>query len=77
MIGIVRERLAQPDARRGVRARRVSAHGARRREALDRLIDDAAPLVVVDIEVPEETLVERLSARRICGDVRLERRRRA
>ena len=29
-------------------------------------IDERAPLVVVDIEVPEETLVSRLQARRIC-----------
>ena len=36
-------------------------------EALDGLVDDQAPLVVVDIEVPEETLVERLSGRRICS----------
>src|SRR5262249_11802637 len=28
---------------------------------------DSAPLVVVDIEVPEEVLVKRLQIRRICG----------
>ena len=38
------------------------------------MLDDAAPLVVVNIEVPEETLVERLTLRRICANVRLERR---
>jgi adenylate kinase len=37
-------------------------------DALDRLIDDRAPLVIVAIEVPEETLVRRLSTRRICKD---------
>ena len=40
---------------------------SRQAEALDDVLDDRAPLVVVDIEVPEETLVERLSARRICA----------
>ena len=35
--------------------------------ALDGLVAGSVPLVVVDIEVPEETLVRRLSSRRICG----------
>ena len=46
-------------------------------EALDGLVDDRAPLVVVDIEVPEETLVERLSDAADLRHVRLDRRRRA
>jgi len=66
MIGIVRDRLAQPDARVG-----FVLDGFPRTvvqaEALDRLVDREAPLVVVNIEVPEDTLVRRLSARRICG----------
>lgn len=37
-------------------------------EALDRLVDDQAPLVVVDIEVPEDVLIERLRGRRICAN---------
>ena len=36
-------------------------------EALDDLVDHRAPLIVVDIEVPEETLVRRLSQRLICS----------
>jgi len=35
--------------------------------ALDRMMDGRGPLVVVDIVVPEEVLVRRLAARRICG----------
>ena len=45
-------------------------------EALDELLDDRSPLVVVNIEVPEETLVERLSAAADLRNVRLERGRR-
>jgi adenylate kinase len=66
VIGIVRERLAQSDAERG-----FVLDGFPRTlvqaETLDQLIDDRAPLVVVDIEVPEDTLVERLSTRLICS----------
>jgi adenylate kinase len=35
-------------------------------DALDLLLDDRQPLVVVDIEVPESTLIDRLKSRRIC-----------
>jgi adenylate kinase len=66
MIGIVRDRLRQPDARRG-----FVLDGFPRTvvqaEALDQLVDEAQPLVVVNIEVPEDVLVRRLTARRICG----------
>ena len=73
MIAIVGERLARPDATRGfvldgfprtVRAGR----GARRDDGRR-----AAPLVVVDIVVPEDVLVRRLAARRICGTCGIER----
>jgi adenylate kinase len=66
VIGIVRDRLAEPDARQG-----FVLDGFPRTlvqaETLDDLLDGRAPLVVVDIEVPEETLVRRLSARLICS----------
>ena len=66
VIGIVRDRLSQPDAERG-----FVLDGFPRTlvqaEALDHLLDGRAPLVVVDIEVPEETLVRRLSLRLICS----------
>ncbi len=66
MIGIVRDRLGQSDARAG-----FVLDGFPRTvvqaEALDHLVDGEPPLVVVDIEVPEDTLVRRLGARRICS----------
>ena len=66
VIGIVRDRLRQPDAARG-----FVLDGFPRTlvqaETLDDMLDHRLPLVVVDIEVPEDTLVLRLSARRICS----------
>jgi adenylate kinase len=66
VIGIVRGRLHQADAARG-----FVLDGFPRTlvqaETLDDLLDHRLPLVVVDIEVPEETLVQRLSTRRICS----------
>jgi adenylate kinase len=66
MIGIVRDRLSQPDARVGFVLDGFPRTVAQA-EALDALVDREAPLVVVNIEVPEETLVRRLGARRICA----------
>ena len=55
VIGIVRHRLAAPDTSAG-----FVLDGFPRTllqaEALDHLLDDRQPLVVVDIEVPEEEL---------------------
>ena len=66
VIGIVRDRLREPDTARG-----FVLDGFPRTlvqaETLDDMLDHRMPLVVVDIEVPEETLVKRLSARRICS----------
>jgi adenylate kinase len=65
VIDIVRDRLARPDAARG-----FVLDGFPRTlvqaEALDHLLDDGPPLVVVDIEVPEAVLTERLRGRLIC-----------
>jgi adenylate kinase len=66
MIGIVRERIERNDARRGFVLDGFPRTVAQA-EALDALIDDESPLVIVDIEVAEDVLVRRLSARRICG----------
>jgi len=66
MIGIARERLSRPDTRVGYVLDgfpRTVAQAA----ALDEMFDHTAPLVVVNIEVPEERLIERLTLRRICG----------
>jgi adenylate kinase len=71
MIGVVRERLERPDAAQGFVLDGFPRTVAQA-EALDGLVEAApgarrTPLVVVDIEVPEEALVERLSVRRICS----------
>jgi adenylate kinase len=66
MIGIVTERLGRSDTRAGFVLEGFPRTVAQA-EALDRMLDDSAPLVVVDIEVPEDVLVKRLSIRRICG----------
>jgi adenylate kinase len=66
MIGIVRTRLSRDDVRYG-----FILDGFPRTviqaTALDRMMDERGPLVVLDIAVPEEALVRRLAARRICS----------
>src|SRR3954453_5297116 len=67
MVGIVSDRLSKPDARRGFVLdgfpRTVVQAGA-----LDQMMSDRGSLVVVDIVVPEDVLVRRLAARRICSE---------
>jgi len=65
MIEIVRDRLSRPDVATGW-VLDGFPRTVPQAEALDGLIDGKSPLVVLDIEVPEETLVERLTTRRIC-----------
>ena len=66
MIAIVQDRLNRDDARRG-----FVLDGFPRTvvqaTALDRMVDGHGPLVVLDIVVPEDELVRRLSTRRICS----------
>ena len=67
VIGIMRERLDRADARPGFILDgfpRTVAQAV----ALDGLMSGRDPLLVVDIEVPEAELVQRLSSRRICAD---------
>ena len=66
MIGIVGERLQRPDTARGFVLDGFPRTVAQA-EALDGLMIGRGPLVVVDIVVPEEVLLRRLAARRICG----------
>ena len=65
MIGIVGERLAQDDVRDGFVLdgfpRTVS-----QAKALDELVKDRDPLIVLEIVVPEGELVRRLSTRMVC-----------
>jgi len=67
MIGIVSGRLTRDDAKSGFVLdgfpRTVVQAGA-----LDQMMTGRGPLVVVDIVVPEDVLVRRLAARRICGE---------
>ena len=65
IVAIVRERLAREDTRDG-----FILDGFPRTVpqavALDDILADRDPLVVVEIGVPDEALVERLSRRRVC-----------
>jgi adenylate kinase len=67
MIGIVRDRLNQPDAREGFILDGFPRTVAQA-TALDAMMAGRDPLIVVDIVVPEEELVRRLSSRLICED---------
>jgi adenylate kinase len=66
MIAIVSDRLNRSDARCG-----FVLDGFPRTvvqaTALDRMVADRGPLVVLDIVVPEEVLARRLATRRICS----------
>jgi adenylate kinase len=66
MIGIVCERLKRGDTLRGFVLDGFPRTVAQA-TALDGLMSDRGPLVVVDIVVPEDVLLRRLAARRICG----------
>jgi adenylate kinase len=65
MIGVAREHLDRQDAAHGF-VLDGFPRSLPQAEALDSLIDDRSPLVVIDIEVPFETLTARLQARKIC-----------
>jgi adenylate kinase len=67
IIGVVRERLARADAQRGFILDGFPRTVAQAR-ALDALMDGRAPLIVVDIVVPEADLVERLTSRLVCSN---------
>lgn len=67
VIGIVRERLARPDAAKGFLLDGFP-RTVEQAEALDGLIAERglAPLVVMNISVPAEELVRRVLSRRVC-----------
>jgi adenylate kinase len=66
MIGIVGDRLGRPDTRAGF-VLDGFPRTVTQATALDRIMDGRGPLVVIDIVVPEEVLLRRLAARRLCG----------
>jgi adenylate kinase len=67
VIAIVKERLLQPDARKGFVLDGFPRTVAQA-EALDALMRErgSGPLIVIDVEVPQPELVRRLAMRRIC-----------
>ncbi len=69
VVGIVRERLAEPDAVRGVLLDGFPRTVAQA-QALDAVLAerDNGPLVVINIEVPDDEIVHRLLHRRVCQD---------
>jgi adenylate kinase len=68
MVGLIRERLAQPDAV----GRGYILDGFPRTVpqavALDEITADLPIDVVIDLDVPREMVLQRLSARRVCRD---------
>jgi adenylate kinase len=62
---LVRERLGRQDVARGF-VLDGFPRSLPQAEALDRLVDDQAPLVIVNIEVPSDVLIQRLEGRRVC-----------
>lgn len=68
IIAIVADRLSRPDAKKG-----FVLDGFPRTVAQAKALDDLmaradnGPLIVIDVAVPEQELVRRLSSRRICG----------
>ena len=66
MIAIVEERLSRPDTLPGFVLDGFPRTVAQAR-SLDGMVNDRAPIVVVNIEMPEDTLIERLTLRRICA----------
>jgi len=65
MIGIVRERLDRADAAAGFVLDGFPRTVAQA-EALDGIMRGRAPLVIIDIDVPEEELIRRLGSRLVC-----------
>jgi adenylate kinase len=66
MIGIVCERLNQPDATPGF-VLDGFPRTVEQANALDGMVKGRGPLVVLDVVVPEDVLVKRLASRRICA----------
>jgi adenylate kinase len=65
MIGIVKERLARPDAAGGYILDGFP-RTVRQAEALDRMLQ-SEPLVIIDLAVPDTELLTRMQTRRVCG----------
>jgi adenylate kinase len=66
IIGIVRERLGRSDAARGF-VLDGFPRTVPQAVALDGLLTDRGPLIVIEIQVPDDELVRRVVSRRICS----------
>lgn len=66
MVGIVKERLDRPDAAAGFVLDGFPRTVAQA-QALDGIMQGRAPLVIVEIEVPEAELIRRLGSRLVCS----------
>jgi adenylate kinase len=66
IIGVVRERLAKPDATAGF-VLDGFPRTVPQAEALDAILAGADPLVVVEVAADDEELVRRLTSRRVCS----------
>jgi adenylate kinase len=66
IVGVVRERLAEPDAQAGFLLDGFP-RTVPQAQALDAIVAGRDPLVVVDIAVADDELVRRLTSRRVCG----------
>ena len=67
IIGIVRERLSRPDAVAGF-VLDGFPRTANQAKALDQILEDRGPVICIEIQVPDEELVRRVRARRVCED---------
>src|SRR5687768_400 len=65
MIGIVKERLARPDAAKGYILDGFP-RTVRQAEALDAMLQ-GQPLVIIDLAVPDAELLKRMQTRRVCS----------
>ena len=68
MIGIVRERLAKPDADTRGYILDGFPRTVAQAEALDMITAEKPIHVAIDLDVPREIVLERLSSRRVCRD---------
>ena len=67
IIGIVRERLTQPDSVSGF-VLDGFPRTATQANALDEITASRGPVICVEIQVPDEELVRRVRGRRVCND---------
>ncbi len=67
IIGVVRERLARPDAAPGFLLDGFP-RTVPQAEALDGIVAGRDPLIIADIAVADEELVRRLTSRRVCAE---------